>query len=163
MSRRTVVITVIVAAVGLATLGLAWAVGPEDGDTQGPRARIAELIQGRFARMSALRDELNVTDQQRDEIREIMQSHRDELRPTVVAVIEHKRALRQAVMAEQADEAAIRAEADALGDAIGDAAVAISKVTGEARTVLTNEQLEMLEDAMVEHQERVDEFIENAP
>lgn len=163
MSRRTVLIGVIVAAVGVAALGLAWAAGPEDEDADRPGVKIAELVRARIGRMVELRGELDVTDQQRSEIREIVKAHRDDVRPKVVSVIEHRRALREAVMAEQPDEAAIRAQADALGEAIGDTAVVISRVTGEARTVLTEEQLRMIEDAMAENEASVDEFIANAP
>lgn len=163
MSKRTIVIAVIVASVGLATLGVAWALGPEDGADRGPRAKIAEMIRDRMVRVGELHRDLDVTDEQRAEIRGIVRDHRDELRPAMRGVLEHKRALRNAVLADRPDEAAIRAEADALGDAIGDAAVAISKVTGEARVVLTPEQLSLIEKAMSENRQAVDEFIENAP
>ncbi|MBD3292466.1 MAG: hypothetical protein GF393_06050, partial [Armatimonadia bacterium] len=46
MSKRTIVIAAIAAAVGLATLGIAWAVGPEDGEACSHRAKIAQMIQG---------------------------------------------------------------------------------------------------------------------
>lgn len=163
MSRRTVVIAVVVAAIGLATLGVAWAVGPQDGAECMRPAKLAQMLRSRIAHMVVLRDELNVTEQQRSELRGIFQQHRDELRPAMVEVLQHKRALRGAVMAEQPDEALIRAEADALGDAIGDAAIVMSQVTGEAREVLSAEQLQMLQDAMTENREAVDEFIESAP
>jgi hypothetical protein len=39
----------------------------------------------------------------------------------------------------------------------------MSQVTGEAREVLSAEQLQMLQDAMTENREAVDEFIESAP
>ncbi len=162
MSKRTIIVAGIVAAVGLATLGVAWAVGPQDDEQHRP-AELAKMIRGRIANMIVLRDELDITEQQRGELREVFQAHRDELRPAMVEVLEHKRALRSAAMAEQPDEALIRAEADALGDAIGDAAVAMSEVAGEARTVLTDEQLELIEDAMAQNREAVDEFIEDVP
>lgn len=162
MSRRSIVIGVIVAAVALTGLGIAWAVGPDDG-ADSPRARIAELVRGRFARMVALRDELDLTEEQRTEIRGIVQAHRDELRPAFVEVLRHRRALRNAVLAEQPDEAAIRAEADALGKAIGDAAVEVAGAASEARTVLTPEQIQALEQAMADNQAAVDQFINGVP
>jgi Spy/CpxP family protein refolding chaperone len=163
MSKRTIVIAVIAAGIGLATLGVAWAVGPEDAGLCSYRAKIGQMIHGRLARMGELRNELDVTDTQRAEIRSILQDHRDELRPAMLEVLEHKRALRNEVLAEQPSEAAIRAQADALGDAIGDTAVAISEVTGEARTVLTPEQLSLIEQAISENQQAMDDFIDSAP
>lgn len=163
MSRRTVVIGVIVAAVALATLGIAWAVGPEDEADCTRVAKLGEMVRARIARMVVLRDELDITAEQRAELRGIFHSHREDLRPAMVEVLQHKRALRDAVIAEQPDEARIRAEADALGDAIAEAAVAMSKVTSEARTVLTDEQLKLIEESMAENQQAVDEFIEDAP
>lgn len=162
MSRRTIIIGVIVATVGLATLGIAWAVGPDD-DADSRPAKLAQMVRARIARMVVLRDDLDITAEQRAELRGIFIAHRDDLRPAMLEVLEHKRALRDAVMAENPDEAAIRAEADALGDAIGDAAVAMSQVAGEARTVLTAEQLELIEEAMADNREAVDRFIEEAP
>jgi len=58
--------------------------------------------------------------------------------------------LRKAVLAKDADEAAIRKAAADLGNSIGDAAVLFSKAAGEARPVLTPEQIERLEKFLSE-------------
>lgn len=162
MSRRSIIIGVIVGAVALAALGITWAAGPQ-GDDISPRARLAELVSGRVQRMAALRNELDLTAEQRTEIRGIVHAHHGELRPLFVEVLAHKRALRDAVLAEQPNEAAIRAQANALGRAIGDAAVAVAQVTGEARVVLTPEQIEAIADAMADNEAAVDRFINEGP
>ena len=68
----------------------------------------------------ALRADLDVTPAQRDEIREIVESYRDELRPAIRQVGEDRRALRKAVMAPAVDEANISDRAAELGASITD-------------------------------------------
>ncbi len=59
-------------------------------------------------------------------------------------VAEKRRALRDATLAENPNEATIRDAADELGKAIGDAAVVGSKIKAEIHKVLTPEQQEKI-------------------
>jgi Spy/CpxP family protein refolding chaperone len=164
MTRTTkVIIGVVVAGLlvtGTVTVALAQA---DDADGCGMAHRpIARLLKGHFGRIKQLRQDLNVTAEQRSEIKGIVSEHKQELREAAGEVIAAKRALREATLAENPDEATIRAAADQLGDAIGDAAVIGSKVAGDAREVLTSEQIAMLEQARADGEAAVDQWLSEA-
>lgn len=83
---------------------------------------------------------LDVTSEQRQQIRTIMQSHRQEFQ----ALAERRRAAQQALQAamtaDPLDEAAIRSASAALAEVQADAAVLRAKVHREVFAVLTPEQ-----------------------
>ncbi len=154
---------ILTAVIGLSATGMgAWAVQqaaktqtqPEQG--QRPLAR---FMRARFGSFMALRGELNLTDDQKTQVRQIVKSHRVEIVPAARDVVTKGRALRQAVVADKPDEAAIRAAADALGKSIGDAAVIASKVKGEIKAVLTPEQQERLRKFREEREQSVDTLL----
>ena len=131
------------------------------------RARLMHSAIGRFftgqiGRLMVLRSELNVTDEQRDQIRDIVKGHRTEIVPVAQKVVEKRRALRTAVLAANPDEKAIRAAADDLGKAIGDAAVLASKVAGEVKPVLTQEQRDRIGQFRAEREGATDTFLQKA-
>ena len=109
----------------------------------------------------ALGDDLNLTDEQHAQLKEIKQrAHNSEMRAEMADVFESSLELRKAVTAETANEAAIRKAADDLGAAIGDAAVLASGFAGEARDVLTPEQIETLEAFAAERESRIDTLMD---
>jgi Spy/CpxP family protein refolding chaperone len=119
-----------------------------------------QLARGTIGRWMVLRSELDITDDQREQIKSIVQSHRDAFRPLIGKVVAAKRALREAVIEPEADEARIRAAAAELGREVGEAAVLASKVAAEVRPVLTEEQIERLEQFRVDQGAAVDRWIE---
>jgi Spy/CpxP family protein refolding chaperone len=111
--------------------------------------RLADTPLGRFAarqfdRLAGLRGQLNVTGEQREQLRRIVESHRSELIPVAKSISEKRRALREAMM--NATPEAIREAAADLGTAIGDAAVAAAPIIKEAKETLTPEQIEYLKE-----------------
>ncbi|MEW6347635.1 MAG: Spy/CpxP family protein refolding chaperone [Thermodesulfobacteriota bacterium] len=119
------------------------ATGPEKTENFGPPP-IAKLITGTVGRLLVLKSELGVTDSQKTQIRAIMKKHRPEMAPAVRSVVEKRRKLQESVMADTPDQASIRAAAADLGKSIGETAIVASKVVGEARKVLTKEQIDRL-------------------
>jgi protein CpxP len=119
------------------------------------------LMSGQFGRLLTLRSELQLTDAQREQIKQILQSHRDEIRSAAKPVAEKRRAMRDAALAETPDESAIRTAADELGKAIGDAAVLGAKIKGEVRGVLTSEQRDKVEEFRTQADAAVDAFFES--
>lgn len=159
-TRRAMAGGAIVAAVILIALAATWALGQPGTDPQDQSCRpLAKLIRSQIARTIVLRDKLDLSAEQRTELRGIVSAHKAEVKPLAAEVVTHKRALRDAVMAEQPDEAAIRREAAALGETMGDIAVAMAGIVGEARTVLTPEQLELIEQSMAERETAVDQWL----
>jgi Spy/CpxP family protein refolding chaperone len=126
-----------------------------------PEARpLRMLISGQFGRWLALRSELDVTTEQREKIREILKRHKSELAAALHPVVEKRRALREATLAENANEATIRAAADELGKSIGDAAVVGSKVKADVRAVLTPAQREKVTQFRQQSESAVDKFLD---
>jgi Spy/CpxP family protein refolding chaperone len=132
-----------VGAAGNAATG--WGRGHGDG---GP---LRALMSGQIGRLMTLRSELDLTAEQKESIHKIVDGHKQEIRDVMKPVAEKRRALRDATIATNPDEKAIRAAATDLGNALGNAAVLGSKIKAEVVTVLTPEQ-----------KQRVDEFRKHA-
>ncbi len=101
---------------------------------------------GNIGRFLVLRSELGLTNDQRKRIAGIVKNHRDEIRPVAKALLEKRRALKEAVINKPGDEAAIRTAATDLGKTIGDASVLASKVVAQVKPVLTPQQVERIEN-----------------
>lgn len=135
--------------------------GGEAGQGGWRQRPIARLIASRLHKWAAFRADLNITDEQRSQIRAIVATHRDEIKPVVSAVVEKRKAIRQAVMANPADEAAIRTASDNLAKVVGDAAVLASKVIAEIRPILTEEQIKKVQEFQAERDQASDTFLDN--
>lgn len=143
------------------------AVGVSAAEAKGPLARLAnsplgQLVSGQVGRLLVLRSELSLTDQQRDQIRKVLVSHKAEVIEQAKAVWEKRVALRHAVLAENTDEAAIRKAAEDLGRSIGDAAVLAAKVKKELAPVLTAQQRESVKKCVGECEKATAKFLEEA-
>jgi len=120
---------------------------------------LAKLITGNIGRLLVLRSELNLTDEQRSKLVATVKTHRDEIRPAVRDVVNKRRALRQAVLAQPSDPTAIRKAADDLGKTIGEAALLASKVIKEARQHLTDAQIERIRQFGEGRDKSVDQWL----
>lgn len=165
--RKIVIATCIVttlAAGGWALANSSYAAGPlgsalmEDG----PARPLRMFLSGQFGRLLELRSELDLTTEQRNKIRDVITSHKAEIATAIKPVVEKRRALREATLATNVDETAIRAAANDLGRAIGDAAVVGAKVKAEVRAVLTPEQQKKLDEFRGESDSALDSFLDTA-
>jgi Spy/CpxP family protein refolding chaperone len=123
---------------------------------------IGRLMSGNLGRLLVLRSEMNVTPEQRAEIRGVLVGHRSQIAATVKSVREKHLVLRDAVLADQPDEGKIRAAASELGDALGDAAVKAARLRGKLAPILTDEQRELIREFRQDRDESVDEFLTKA-
>ena len=162
MLRSVVMIGLVVA--GLGTVGIAAAPNarPAMGRWQAANTPLGRMITGNIGRLMVLRSELNLSDEQRSQIRDVVVSHRGEVASTVQDVRAKRLALRDAVLAENADEAEIRAAADELGEQIADAAVKASKLKAQIAPILTSEQRKLIMEFLADHDQSVDRFLEQA-
>ena len=98
---------------------------------------------------------LDLSDAQREQVRGIVASHRDETR----AVHERQRTAMRALeeAARGTDEAAIRQQAEAVGVVMADAAVLRSRVRAEVWAVLTPDQQARAEQLRAERETRMRE------
>ena len=98
--------------------------------------------------------ELDLTDAQKEQVRTIQQSHRDEVQQIAERTRTAQRAIDQAANGPSIDEAAIRTQSQALAAAIADGAVLRAKVNAEIFGVLTAEQQQKLNELRAQRQER---------
>ena len=139
------------------TAGTMPAGGMMGGMRRGP---LANFLRGMVGRVMTLRSELDLTEEQKGALRAVVVAHRGEIVAVMKPVVAKKRALHDAVMAEPTDEKGIRAAADDLGKAIGDAAVVAAKVKKEAAGILTTEQKGKVAAFREEMNKSVDEMLE---
>jgi Spy/CpxP family protein refolding chaperone len=118
---------------------------PRAGRAPGWRAR--QMPQGRAARAwhRQLRG-IGLDENQRTEIRQLAQKHRQELQTLNRSVQAARRSLNQAFTADKVDEGAIRNQATALAAAQADLAVARARLRSEILGVLTPVQQQQLRD-----------------
>jgi len=122
---------------------------------------------GRFGRggfggpMAILR-QLDLTEDQRAQVRQVMDSHRDELRASGERVMAAHRAQNDAVTAAQFDEQVVRTRAAELAAVQADAAVLQAKVHSEVFAVLTPEQQAKAAELKAQRQVRAQQFRERA-
>jgi Spy/CpxP family protein refolding chaperone len=105
---------------------------------------VARLIAGNIGRFLVMRSELGITGEQRTKIASGIRAHRDELKPLAKTILEKRRALREAVLAESRNEEEIRRSAKDLGKALADASVVASRIVADARKNLTPDQVERI-------------------
>ena len=152
---------------GVVVLALVWgvALAGEENVHSGPhrfaRRPLGRLIQANLGRLMTLRAELNITEDQQAEIREIIKNHKSEILTVAEKFVEKKRALREAVLAEKRDEVAIRRAANELGKSIADVAVLASQIASEVRPVLSAEQIEKLKKFNTDKDNSIDNWLKD--
>lgn len=147
---RTKKIAAIVAIVALLVAGgSAWAfhggLFHRAGDLD--KCPVKRLIVGHIGRLLVLKSQLNVTDEQKEKMREIVKGHMDEIVPIAKALLNERRNLRLAVLKDPADEKAIHAAAQDLTKSVADASILAARVISEARPVLTKRQWLVLRES----------------
>lgn len=100
---------------------------------------------------------LNLTDAQREQVRTIMQSHRDEGQALVQKALASMDALRKATEAT-VDEGAAAQHGQALGAVIAEAAVLRGRVRAEVLATLTPEQQAEANKIAADRQQRLQQF-----
>lgn len=154
---RTRIIAAVVVGLSMCGLGAAAAPRALSGDAAGHPLRM--FLQGQVGRLMTLRSELDVTPEQRAAIQKIVVEHKSEIATVAKPIVANRRALRDATLAKDTNEAAIRTAANDLGKSIGDAAVLASKLKGEASKVLSPDQMKKIEVFRADSDTAVDGFL----
>lgn len=174
MRARTLKTGVTLAAAALVmTMGLAGAVhaqpgpggrgfgdgmGPGPGGPGGPGGRMGGPLGGLLAVHPDLPlQALNLTDAQREQVRTIMQGHRDEGRTLGDKAHAALEALRKATEGT-VDEAVVNQQGLALGAVIGEAALLRAKVRAEVFAILTPEQQAEANKLQAQRQQRMEQM-----
>ena len=105
-------------------------------------------------RIERMAERLDLSDEQRDSIRAIVDKARPAFREYGDSLRDNREKLRELAQADDADQAAIRALADAQGGAMADMIVLRTDMMREVRAVLTPEQRKELENRRSHHGRR---------
>jgi Spy/CpxP family protein refolding chaperone len=97
---------------------------------------------------------LNLTDSQNDQVKQILNSHKDEQQALNDRREKAHEALAAAMTADPVDEGNVRARANELGDIEADAAVASAHVRNEILQILTADQRSQLKTLQAEMKQR---------
>jgi Spy/CpxP family protein refolding chaperone len=160
---RKLFVTMFVLVLMLVAGGIGAAAARPEGPgmgPHGPRGPLARLIQAARGRAMTLHAELNLTEEQHAAIKGAILSHKQELATAIQPAITARRALRDAVLADKTDDAAIQKAAQDLGKKVGDAAVVIAKVKADvlSKVNLTPEQKSKIDAFIKANDASVDEF-----
>lgn len=117
----------------------------------GPGA-LREKIRQRVA------EKLGLTDDQKSQIKAVFAGEKDALKPVLAQLHAARAGLRDAIRAQEANEAAVRAAAGKVAAAEADLAVERMKLYGKIGPILNDEQRQKI----AEFEQRADEFMDNA-
>ena len=98
---------------------------------------------------------LGLTDAQKDQVKSVLQSHRDEERALAERVRAAHKDLQAAIQADAVDEAAIRDKATAVGAVEADGAVLRARIRAEVFQILTPDQQAKVKDVEAKMSERM--------
>jgi len=158
----------VAAVVGMILAGSAFAApargeggrGKNAAGAAGERGGAKGALREPGGHLRALREELDLTPEQKQQIAKILKGCKDALVAAVKDVHAKRQALREAIRADQVDEQKIRDAADALGKSVANAAVLRAQCRHEIFAVLTPEQRTKIEDAVKAAEKRMDEAVD---
>jgi protein CpxP len=104
--------------------------------------------------MPPMMNRLNLSDQQREQLRGVADSHRDELRPLVERERTARGALQAAITSDSFNEGTVREQANAVAQVEADLAVLRARAFSEAFQILTPEQQSRLKTLQAQATER---------
>ena len=94
---------------------------------------------------------IDLTEDQRQQVRSIMESHRDQMQQVGEKVRTAREGMQALIEADTLDESAIRAKAAEVAAAEADAAIMQAKVRAEVFQILTPEQLQKVKEFRASH------------
>jgi Spy/CpxP family protein refolding chaperone len=125
MKRRTVVATMMAALVACSLGAMA---APRIASRGGEGGLLRNFFRDRMGSLIKLSQDVDLTQEQREKIHQIVMEHRSEIAGVAQPIVEKRRVLRDAVLADKPSDEAIRSAANDLGKAIGEAAVLAARV-----------------------------------
>jgi Spy/CpxP family protein refolding chaperone len=139
--------------------GVAWAAGPPgpppgacDGQGPGPGGGWGPHGPGPMGMLQNLPEDIALTDQQKVEIRQVMDQARTTMDPLMTARDEKQKAVFDAMHADPLDEAAIRSAVQSLSSVDADIAVARARTHAQVMSHLTQQQKDYVEQQVQERQ-----------
>jgi protein CpxP len=146
----------VIAAALIAALAGGYAVAGAQGPRGGPGMRGGPgVVRGPMGDLGLRGIEL--TDAQREQVRAIMESHREAFADLRTKLGAAHRAFADAARAGAVDEAAIRTQSTAVANAMADEAILRARVRAEVHALLTAEQQQQLKDREAQMQKRLEQ------
>jgi Spy/CpxP family protein refolding chaperone len=162
MFRHLLTVGLVAAGIATATLAAPPRTGPGMGLGRRPaETPLGKLVSGNLGRMLVLQSELNLTQEQKVQIRDVVLNRRSEIVTTMQAVRAKQTALRDAVLQGKSEDE-VRAAADELGDVIADTAVKATKLRNQLAPILTEQQRELIGKTVQDKDQAIDRFLEQA-
>ena len=154
MFRRSHVFSLIVLVVGLIAGGaLAFAQGPPDG---GPRGRGPGFAPGGPGAGLSLRA-LNLTDAQQEQVRQLTQQNREQMRALMDRMRTAQDARRKAVEAVPFNESQVRSAMKDVAEVEADLAVAQARLQSDVYALLSGDQQQQLQKLRADREARAKE------
>jgi protein CpxP len=144
----------VIAAALIAALAGGYAVAGAQGPRGGPGMRGGPGVMRGPVGDLGLRG-VELTDAQREQVRAIMESHREAFADLRNKLDAAQRAFADAARAGAVDEAGIRTQSTAVANAMADEAILRARVRTEVHALLTAEQQQQLKDREAQMQKRL--------
>ncbi len=146
-------VCVMVTAALLVCAGMVWSprAAMAAADSEGP-GLFGAMLKGRIA-------SLQLSDQQKVELKSVLKAHWPTLQPLVSEYVSERRALRSLTSAEQVDEAAIRAQVGRIAAVESNLSVERAYVMRDCRAILTPDQIARLRKMQEKRQAMIDRFL----
>jgi periplasmic protein CpxP/Spy len=148
-------LTAAVAVAAMLAGGLVYAQGPRGGRAGGPGGR------GPLAGLGMPLRELQLTDAQKEQVRQIRSRHDAQMRDAMTRLETARRAQQKAVETVPADEAQITSLTQDMVQAEVDVAIQASRLNSEIWTLLTPDQQSQVKKLREERQARAGQWREN--
>ena len=143
---------ILMALAAFTVLAAGTLANPSQAQPENARGVVRELVQ----ELLNFRKEAGLTDAQRTQVKDIMKSHKDEIRTQFMSGRDARRSMRQAVEAGGPESTGAQEAADAIAAVARSRALLIAKITSEIRPILTADQLKLAQTT----RERIEEIID---
>jgi len=108
-----------------------------------------------------LAKQLDLSDAQRGQIREILKNHADEIESHVKSAMDARRALHDAILVQPTDEPTIRQRAQELGNVHADGALLFARIRSEVWPILSSDQQQKMATLHSHMREHSDEALKS--
>ena len=123
-----------------------------------PQGCIEENTPGHSSgHLKKMAKELGLNDQQKVQVKEILKSQHEQIKPLMDTMKTERRAMHNLIQADTVDEAAIRAQSAKLAVLQGDLAVNRAHMAQKLRTVLTPDQVQKFKSIQEKREKRMHE------
>ncbi|MBI4529097.1 MAG: Spy/CpxP family protein refolding chaperone [Deltaproteobacteria bacterium] len=122
---------------------------------------VVDLLLKNLGKWSELRNDLGLTNYQKEQIAEVVRSRKPEILQTVLKLRSQRKRVLAAVRAENPDETAIRAAVAEMTESLADAAVLRSQIRQQTIAILTPKQREQVDKFLSDVQSSIDEALVN--